>query len=135
YSLLLFITISIGLQWNRPQPAATKIIQIFVVGEVVQEQSLKIHSQATIADVLAKIQLTPLAALEKMAFDAHVTANEVLVIPRKGCVSVFIKGEDAKVVVLQEGATFQDLREKLKVVAWKRKRRKLKEGETIYLAP
>lgn len=108
-------------------------MHVRVIGEVKHEQEITVPLHATIADILACIELTSCASIEKMALDACPKQNETIVIPKQGFVSVFVQGDASKLILLAEGSTFRDLRESLQTNSWKRKKRKLKDGETIQL--
>ena len=110
-----------------------------VVGEVTEERVLQVPQGATVADVLSYVQCTKFADLEKMAHDAPIASGQTLIVPRKGSLSVFVKGavEKNEVLVFEEGATFSDLHERVKldqkadIRSFLRKKRALKEGETV----
>lgn len=114
-------------------------LSIHVVGEVNQEQVVQVPQGAQVADVLAQVHFTSSADLEKMSHDAPVSQGQILVIPRKGSLSVYVKGAVAKSEVLffEEGATFLDLQESVKLDqkadrrAFFRKKRALKDGEIV----
>jgi hypothetical protein len=114
-------------------------ISIYLAGEVFEEKSIQVPYGATIADVIAFAKFTELADLDKMAHDALVSQNQVVIVPRKGYTSIFVKGavNKNKVLIFKEGATFFDLQQKVQlhkdadIRALLRKKRALKDGETI----
>jgi hypothetical protein len=114
-------------------------VTVRVVGEVFEEQKLLLSKHATVLDVLSKIPLGKLAAIEKLSTNARLRDGQILVIPKEGCLSVYVKGAVAKegIVYLKEGDTFRDLGKLIHFTpdadqkAFKRKRRKLKDGEVI----
>lgn len=140
-ALAYLTTISFAAKWQASR-IAVPIIQVRIVGEVENEMSIQLPFGATIADALAKIVPTQYAALEKLSFDACLKHEQILVIPRKGFLSVFVRGEVEKerVFHFSETATFHDLKKIIVLTdaadlqALKRFRRKLKEGETITIA-
>lgn len=137
--LLLLATAGVLSFSSRPKKLAGAPLSIYVVGEVQEEKEVLVPQGAQIADVLAQIQITELADLDKMAHDAPVTSGQILVIPRKGALSVYVKGTLAKneVLYFDEGATFSDLRERIKLDqkadarSLLRKKRALKDGEVV----
>lgn len=132
FSFLVFITV-IASSIIKLEPICEEHIKVRVLGEVQCEKEIVVPLHATIGDIVACIELTPSACIEKMALDVCPKQNETIVIPKQGFVSVFVQGDASKLVLLAEGATFRDLRESLQTDSWKRKKRKLKDGETIQL--
>jgi hypothetical protein len=114
-------------------------LQVRVVGEVREPVTLEVASGSTIADILARLVLTEKACPESMAQDAKVVHDQLIIIPRKNCVSVYVKGAVLYegVHVFEEHATYLTLCEKgvlapnADVRALKRKKRALYEGETV----
>ena len=117
------------------------MISVYVVGEIKDAKVVRTWSGATVSDVVGYVQFTEMADLNKLVFDAPVSQGQILVIPRKGVLSVFVSGAVAKneLFLFEDGATFLDLKERIKfdqkadVRAFARKRRALKDGETVFI--
>ncbi len=120
----------------------SNVLFVKVVGAVVEEKVIKVTHGATVADALSYVRPTDSADLQKLAYDLSLVKDEVLIIPKKGTLSVYVKGgvEKEELLTLDEGATFLDLRKKVRLQnradkkSFFRKRRKLKQGETITIA-
>lgn len=139
--LSLLTTVSFVSKWQS-STSSQPLICVHIVGAVEKEQDLNLPHGASIADALSHIALSDDAAVEKMAYDAPLRQNQILIVPKKKCVSVFVKGAVVKagLVVLPEGATFRDLalrinvQENADIKSLKRKKRRLKDGEVITIS-
>jgi len=128
-TVLLIITISGKTRWQSSVDDHKKLL-VRVVGEVEQEKTIEVPLGATVADVLALVCPTNEAALQKLALDATVRRGDVIVVPKRGCLSIFVKGKINELFFFPEGSQFADLQGKL-AIQGKRKKRKLKDGEVI----
>jgi hypothetical protein len=116
--------------------------EILVTGEVEKEQVLSLPHGATYADALAQVKLTKSADIDNLPFDAELKQGQIFVIPKSGVISIYLKGEvkSEGILYLTIGATFLDLQKNLDfketadLKSLKRKRRKLKDGETVVIA-
>ena len=144
--LMLIILSTIGITAFSERSKHTKeksaALCVRVIGEVEEEAIVHVSPGATIADALASITFTECADPQKLAYDMRLVKDQVVVVPKKGTLSIFVNGavEKEELLSLKEGATFLDLRKKIHLQtsadtkAFFRKRRKLKEGETITIA-
>jgi hypothetical protein len=144
--VMLFILASLSTLSFTAKSQATDeralSIQVHIVGEVEKETLLEMPYGATIGDALSKVALTSSTDVDRLTLDAQLKHGQILVIPKKGVVSVYLKGAVQKtgVLHLQEAATFRDLQQvalfddTADMKAFKRKTRKLKDGEVITIA-
>lgn len=114
-------------------------ISVRVVGAVKEETLLTLPFGATIADVVAKVRLTSEAARDKLVMRLPLKEKDIVVIPSKGVVTIYLQGAvvNQGVYHLPEGATYRQLVEKpiflesADLRSFKRRKRLLKEGEVI----
>jgi len=117
-------------------------IRVHVVGAVKHEQELTLPPSATMADVLARIELAEAADRDNLRLDDGVYRSWVI-IPTKACVSVLMTGSIVKnqLVTLPEGSRFYELERFLDPDApadrrfFRRKKRLLQDGEVIVVPP
>ncbi len=139
---LAYLSTVVHKHKNHSFPDSSSIMQVVVVGEVKEEKTLSLPPGSTVADACAKITLLPTAQIEALALDAKLKEGQILIIPKRGALSVYLKGavKQEGVYHLKEQATFKDLYESAlftdmaDIKALKRKRRKLLDGETITIA-
>jgi len=144
--LMLFVLSTIGVITFSERSKQTKEKSagfcVRVVGEVEEEALVQLHPGATVADALFSATFTECADPQKIAYDVRLVKDQVVVVPKKGALSIFVTGavEKEELLTFEEEATFLDLRKKIQlqksadIKAFFRKRRKLKQGETITIA-
>ncbi len=144
--LMLLILATIGTitfsERSKHAKERSDALCVRVIGEVEEETVVQVCSGATVADALASITFTEFADPQKLTYDMRLVKDQVVVVPKKGSLSIFVNGavEKEELLSFEEGATFLDLRKKVHLQnsadskAFFRKRRKLKEGETITIA-
>lgn len=139
--LLCIITLtaaSFASKRGLPTTVAASI-SIRVVGGSVEELQLELAPGAQVVDALAHLTLSEEVDVGKLPLEAKLQPGQVLVIPTKGKVSLFVTGsvEKSGLFVLPEGSRYPDLLRYITLTSnadlkqFKRKRRLLQEGETI----
>jgi hypothetical protein len=136
-ALLISIATSAFFGAHRHEEESVPIF-VRVVGAVKQECELMLPPSATMADVLARVELTEAADRDNLRLDDGVYRSWVI-IPTKACVSVLMTGSIIKnrLVTLPEGSRFYELEHCLDLDAsidlrfFRRKKRLLQDGEVI----
>jgi len=137
FVLLVFIAISLHVGWKKmgTTSSGTRLICVHVVGEIVDgKKDLTLRYGATYGDVLGRISCAEKASIKKMPIDHILRDGEYVVIPRAGCLSVYLKGQKNELLYVAEGTTFRDLYVQYPYKELKRKRRKLRDGEIITIS-
>lgn len=117
----------------------SELISIQVVGAVKREVLLTLPFGSSIADIIAKVELTSEAARDKLIMRQVLKEKDIVVIPSKGVVTVYLQGAvvNQGVYQLPEGATYKELIHKpifldsADLRSLKRRKRLLKEGEVV----
>jgi hypothetical protein len=124
-----------------PQFIAAQEIEINIQGAVVNPGRRLVKKGMTVREALAQAGLLAEADLQKVNLDAKVRRNQTIKVPKQATVTVYVEGAVLLPgpVVLPKGAKLQDLIDKLRFqdsadVEPLRKKRRLKEGETIVIS-
>lgn len=115
--------------------------EVTVVGAIKEEKKVICLEGATVADILSSISLTEKADLEKLIYEKLLQPDQYVIIPTKNALSVVVKGAVDKEGLLllpektriNELPKFISLKESADRKFFLRKRRLLKEGETIII--
>ena len=137
FVLIIFAVISIhvGVEKWQTTPRRSPSIHVHVVGEINGgEKDLELPCGATYGDLLGRISWTERAFILKMPIDRRLRAGEYVVIPRWGCLSVYMKGVKNELLYLPNGSTFRDLYVLYPYRELRRKHRKLRDGEIITIS-
>jgi hypothetical protein len=129
--------------WRNKQSMASdegQCITVFVTGAVKQPKKVELLRGALLADALACVSFLPEVHTDALFYSMPLEDEQVVVVPKKGCVSVYIAGAvvSEQVVCLPEGSCFPALLKKTELFRsdadlrfLRRKRRLIKDGETV----
>ena len=142
--LLILITLTAASFASKGDQLAPSVITltIQVIGAVREEQRLLLPTGALVVDALTHLELTENADIGKLALNMKLQPNQTLVIPTKGKISIFVTGavEKRGLTLIPEECRYPDLlgylvlKEDVDVKQFKRRRRLLREGETVIIA-
>jgi hypothetical protein len=114
---------------NKYQPIAIHVVGAIEGGE----KTVTLPFGATCGDALSQVIMTKEANLQRLPLDLVLRPNQTLVIPRKGVISIFVKGKKSELLLLPKGVSFRDLFKLFPDPKIQKKRRKLHDGEVVNL--
>ena len=139
--LIVFSTIVCAAVTRRFEKsgASCERLSVFVTGEVKESKMIYLPQEATVGDALAQVEVGFQADCEKMAIDAKLSYEQVVIVPKKGVLSVFFKGAvtEERVYYFPLGTTVQEAiktiacDENASVERLKKSKRRLKDCETV----
>jgi hypothetical protein len=120
-------------------PEVRETISVHVAGAVQVDASILLPPAATVIDALVRVNFSEWTDIESLHLDEKLEAGQLLIVPKLNCLSVMVKGAVSKegIVLLPEGMRFWELEQHLDLAPtadrkfFRRKKRLLKEGETI----
>ena len=141
-ALILFLVTAIGfslLEKNKIQKLPQASREVKVVGAIKEEKIVSYEEEETMRDLLSQLEFTENVDKAKLQLDSLLKGKQIVVIPTIGYLSVYLTGaiENEGLLLLPEGSTFKDLKghlilkENAEPNFFKRKRRRLLEGEII----
>lgn len=141
---VVFIILSTiaSLSYSAKNQKLSQIKQSLIVhcvGAVKSDSFVTLPVGSQVTDLLAHIELADDADLTKLVLETRLKNDQVVVIPKKGALSLYVTGAvtQSGVVCVPEGLRYSQLRDYLTltseadVAIFKRRRRVLSEGETI----
>ena len=137
---LAFAGVSACQNKQRMTSNGGQYITVFVTGAVREPKKVELLRGSLLADALACVSFLPEVHTDALFYSMPLEDEQVVVVPRKGCVSVYIAGAvvSEQVVCLPEGSCFPVLLKKTELFRndadlrfLRRKRRLIKNGETV----
>jgi hypothetical protein len=139
---LLFAAVSANHNKKILSPSNLPQIEVFITGAVAEEKRVSLPYGAKVVDALACVEPLSCAALDHLFYNAALSNEQVVVVPKQGMISIYITGAvvDEKVIYFPEGSRFPALLKRSELFLpqadlrfLKRKRRVLKDGEHVII--
>lgn len=139
--LLATLAASAYAKKHSQYKATPKNIHVTCLGACVEAKSLEFSQGSCLADLVNKISLHDDADLGKMALESRLKDGQVVIIPKKGGMSLYVTGavDEPRVLFVPEGLHFNQLKQYITLAddadlaIFHRRRRVLCEGETIHI--
>lgn len=141
--LLLLATFAACSYANKHQKLTQtqKTIHITCLGACVDQNALELPHGTQVADLLARVKLTPEADISKLVLEQRLKNEGHFIIPTKGKMTLYITGavKEPGIIYLPEGLRFNQLKQYLALAddadigIFHRRRRLLCEGETVHI--
>jgi hypothetical protein len=107
----------------------------------VSVEEIDLPHGAQVADLLARVKLTPDADIGKLVLEERLKKSQVFIIPKKGALSLYVTGAVTKpdVIFVPEGLRFNQLKGYISLAddadigIFQRRRRLVHDGETVHI--
>lgn len=116
-------------------------LSVHCMGQIKEPKTISLAYGATLLDLLAHLELTEEADLAKLVLEERLKNGQNVIIPRKNVMSLYVTGAVVKagLVFVPEGIRFNqlkrhlDLQPEADLAIFRRRKRRLIEGETIHI--
>lgn len=144
FAILFLLVTFTALAFGQKHQRLHKIqptLKVHCFGAIKEAKTVELAHGSSLSDLLAQVELTEEADVAKLVLEERLKNGQFFVVPRKHQMSLYITGAVRQVglVFVPEGIRFNqlkrylDLSDRADLAVFRRRRRLLKEGETIHI--